>query len=167
MAWSASGVFQEFVKNPATQRVNPGSITLPTGYSDLVATDAVKVSLFNNSVTPDKDAVVGSTGYNTGTWTTGNEVTDATNWVAAGRTLAGKVYSDVTNAMMFDASDLAGGGTVTLTNAYGCFVYDDSITAGTVADQGVCFNYFGGAQTVTAGTFTIVWHANGIFRFTV
>ncbi len=40
-------------------------------------------------------------------------------------------------------------------------------TAGTVADQGVCFNYFGGAQTVTGGTFTIVWHANGLFRFTV
>lgn len=168
MAFTASGMFQEFVKNPGTRSINPGSLTAPSGYSDLVATDTVKVALFNNSVTPDKDAAVASTGFNTGTWTTGNEVVDATNWVSGGRDLAGKVYSDVANAMMFDADNLAGGGTVTLTNAFGCLVYDDSVTAGsTVADQGVCFNYFGGAQSVTGGTFTIVWHANGIFRFTV
>lgn len=164
MAWSASGVFQEFVKNPATARIN--AATLPTNYVDLL-TDAVKVALFNNSVTPDKDAAVGSTGYNTGTWTVGNEVTDATNWVAGGRVLGGDTYTDVANAMMYDATDLAGGGTVTLAATHGCFIYDDAITAGTVADQGVCFNYFGGAQQVTNGTFTIAWHANGIFRFTV
>lgn len=168
MAWSASGVFQEWVKNPSTQRINPGSITLPTGYSDLVATDTVKVALYDNDITPDKDAAVGSTGYNTGAWAiAGNEVTDATNWVAGGRALSGKAYTDVANGMMFDATDLAGGGTLTLAATHGCLVYDDSITAGTVADQGVCFNYFGGAQQVTNGTFTIVWHANGIFRFTV
>lgn len=56
---------------------------------------------------------------------------------------------------------------MTITNAYGAFVYDDTISGGTVADQGVCFNYFGGAQSVTAGTFTVVWHANGIVRFTL
>jgi len=36
-----------------------------------------------------------------------------------------------------------------------------------VAKQGVCYNYFGGAQSVTAGTFTIVWNVNGVCRFTV
>lgn len=164
MAWSASGVFQEFVKNPGTRAIN--AATAPTGYTDLL-TDTVKVALFNNSVTPDKDAAVASTGYNTGTWTTGNEVTDATNWVAGGRALGSDTYTDVANAMMYDAADLAGGGTLTLAATHGCFIYDDTITAGTVADQGVCFNYFGGAQQVTNGTFTIAWHANGIFRFTV
>ena len=68
---------------------------------------------------------------------------------------------------MFDAADLAGGGNVTLANVYGCFVYDDTITAGTVADQGVCFNYLGGVNAVTAGTFTVIWSASGIARFTV
>jgi hypothetical protein len=70
---------------------------------------------------------------------------------------------------MFDAADLAGGGNVTLSNVYGCLVYDATITAGTggVAKQGCCFNYFGGGQGVSAGTFTIVWNANGVFRFTV
>ena len=56
---------------------------------------------------------------------------------------------------------------MTLANVYGCLCYDDSITAGTVADQGVCYNYFGGVNQVTAGTFTIIWSANGIARFTV
>ena len=31
--------------------------------------------------------------------------------------------------------------------------------SGTVADQGVSFHYFGGAQSVTAGTFTVIWAA--------
>ncbi|MEU8683150.1 hypothetical protein [Streptomyces sp. NPDC048611] len=166
MAFTASGVFKQFLLDP----VFAGTSTSATGYGANgigASGDTVKVALFNNSVTPDKDAAVASTGFNTGTWTTGNEVVDATNWVSGGRTLSGNTLSSVTNAVMFDATDLAGGGAVTLSNVYGCFVYDDSVSGGTVADQGVCFNYFGGAQSVTGGTFTIVWHANGIFRVTV
>jgi hypothetical protein len=138
-----------------------------TGYTGLDS-DTVNVALFNDTTTPNKDAALASTGYNTGVWVTGNEVTDATNWVAGGRALASKVF-DTTNAgvFMFDAADLAGGGNVTLTNAYGCLVYDNSISAGSVAKQGVTYHSFGGAQSVTAGTFTVVWNANGIFRITV
>jgi hypothetical protein len=158
MAWSASAIFREW---PSQVMQVSG-----TGYTGLDS-DTVKAALFNNSVTPDKDAAVASTGFNTGTWTTSNEVTDVTNWVSGGRTLASKTHTTPSSGVyMFDAADLAGGGTVTITNAFGCLVYDDTISAGTVADQGVCFNYFGGAQSVTAGTFTIVWNANGIFRIT-
>jgi hypothetical protein len=39
--------------------------------------------------------------------------------------------------------------------------------ASPVADPGVSYNWFGSAQSVTNGTFTVVWHANGIFRITV
>lgn len=160
MAWTDSRVFREWITGPMFQASG-------TNYTGLDS-DAVKVALFNNSVTPDKDAAVASTGFNTGTWVTANEVTDATNWVSGGRTLASKTFTTPsTGVSMFDAADLAGGGTVTLTNAFGCLVYDDAITAGTVADQGASFNYFGGAQSVTAGTFTIIWNANGIVRFTV
>ena len=84
--------------------------------------------------------------------------------------LSGKTIDGSTNSgvIMFDATtDTTHSNTVTLTNAYGCLVYDDSITAGTVADQGISYHYFGGAQSVTTGTFTIVWHANGLFRITV
>jgi hypothetical protein len=138
-----------------------------TGYTGLDS-DTVKVALFNNTGTPDKDAAVASTGFNTGQWTTTNEVTDVTNWVSGGRALASKAFTTPsTGVVMFDAADLAGGGNVTLVNAYGCLVYDDTISAGTVADQGVTYHYFGGAQSVTAGTFTIVWDANGLFRISV
>jgi hypothetical protein len=155
---STSSVFREW--NVMTLQVSG------TGYTGLDS-DTVKVALFGNGVTPDKDAAVASTGFNTGTWTTGSEVVDATNWVSGGRALASKTFTTpATGVCMFDAADLAGGGNVTITNAFGCFVYDDTVTAGTVADQGVCFNSFGGASSVTAGTFTIQWSANGLARWT-
>ena len=49
-----------------------------------------------------------------------------------------------------------------------CLAYptDDTLTT-PVADQGVCYNYLGGANSVVNGTFTVVWHANGIFRITL
>jgi hypothetical protein len=162
MAWTDSRMFRAFIFDPLVEGTSTGA----TGYTELEA-DTVKVALFGNSVTPDKDAAVGSTGFNTGTWTTGNEKIDATNWVSGGRVLGNDAFSTATGAVMYDADDLAGGGTLTLTDVHGCFVYDDTVSGGTVADQGVCFNYFGGAQTVTGGTFTIVWHANGVFRITV
>lgn len=159
MAFTASAIFREWLSQ--AYQVSG------TGYTGLDS-DAVKVALYGNTGTPDKDAAVASTGYNTGQWVTGNEITDATNWVAGGRTLASKTFTTPsTGVFMFDAADLAGGGNVTLTNVYGCLVYDDSITAGTVADQGVSFHYFGGPQSVTAGQFTVIWSANGINRITV
>lgn len=158
MAWSNSKIFQEWVNGPMFQASG-------TSYTGLDS-DTAKVALFNNSVTPDQNAAVGSTGFNTGTWTTTNEVTDATNWVSGGRSLASKTFTAGTATSTFDAADLAGGGTVTITNAYGCLVYDDTLAA-PVADQGVCYNYFGGATSVVNGTYTVVWHANGIWRATL
>lgn len=165
MAWTDSRVFTQAVLNPLTASV--WSTTEPTTYgANGLSTDPVLVALFNNTTAPDRDAAVGSTGYSTGTWTTTNEVVDTTNWVAGGRALGTKTYTSGTSVVAFDAADLAGGGNVTLANVYGCMVYDNSITAGTVAKQGMCFNYFGGTQGVTGGTFTVVWDATGIFKFT-
>lgn len=166
-----SRVFIQAVLNPLTASV--WSTTEPTTYgTNGLSADTVNVALFNNTVSPNATAAVASTGYNTGTWTTGNEVTDATNWVAGGRALASKTYSVLTAGSQttsaevnFDAADLSGAGNVTITSAFGCLVYDNTITAGTVAKQGMCFNYFGGSQSVTAGTFTIVWDATGVFKF--
>lgn len=166
MAWTVSAMFREWPKSAMGQ--GQTAAVLPAGYAGLGA-DSVKVSLHNNSITPDKDVGITTSGFNTGVWATANEVTDATNWVSGGRALASKTLTTPSSGVfMFDAADLAGGGTVTITNAFGCLVYDDATTAGTggIADQGVCFNWFGGAQSVTAGTFTIVWNANGIFRIT-
>jgi hypothetical protein len=177
VAWTDSNptsrVFIRSVQNPLTQKVNPGSITLGTGYSDIVATDTINAALFNGTlVSPDASAAMASIGYNTGTWVTGSEVTGAGIWAAGGRPLGTKAYTltagtqTTAGSVGFTAANLAGAGTGTLTNAYGCLVYDASITAGTVANQGLCFNYFGGAQTVTGGTFQINWDATGVFKFT-
>lgn len=162
MAWTVtegSHVFREWVSQ--AYQVSG------TGYTGLDS-DTVNVSLFNNTTTPDRNAAVGSTGYNTGVWITANEVTDATNWVAGGRPLASKTMNTTTaNTFFFDAADLAGGGNVTLAGVLGCLVYDNTITAGTVAKQGVSFHWFGGTQSVTAGTFTIIWNAAGLDVYTV
>jgi hypothetical protein len=159
MAWAASSIFREWLIQ--VYQVNG------TGYTGLDS-DTVNAALFNNTTTPDKDAAVGSTGFNTGVWVTGNEVVDATNWTTGGRALGTKTFTaPSTGTMMFDAADTAGGGNVTITNAYGALIYDNTISAGTVAKQGVSFHYFGGPQSVTAGTFTIIWHANGINRYTL
>jgi len=53
--------------------------------------------------------------------------------------------------------------TATFTGAYGALIYADALTT-PVADQGIMAVYFGGAYSVTAGTFTIQWSANGIWR---
>lgn len=159
MAWTTSAIFQQAMLNPIGRAVNAG--TAPTGFTSLTA-DTINVSLFG-TLTPDKTVAVGSTGYNTGVWTTGNEVTDATNWVASSRPLASPTWALDTgsSSICYHAANLAGGGNVTISNAYGCLVYDNTITAGTVAKQGMCFNYFGGSQSVAAGTFTIIWATVG------
>lgn len=161
MSWSGSAVFTQFV---ITNLLRDPDNTVPSTYGNLQA-DAAKAALFDNTVTPNKDAVIASTGYNTGVWASG-EVTGGANWSAGGRTLSTTTLSSGSGFAMYDAADTAGGGTVTITNARGCLVYDDATTANP-ADQGVCYNDFGSDQSVTSGTFTIVWHANGIFRITV
>lgn len=159
MAFTASAILREW---PIQMFQVSG-----TGYTGLDS-DTVNVALFNNTGTPNKDDTLANSAYNAGQWVTANEVTDATNWVAGGRPLASKTFtSPASGIAMFAAANLAGGGNVTLSGVMGDLVYDFSITAGSVAKQAVCYNYFGGAQSVTAGTFTIVWNANGVCRFTV
>jgi hypothetical protein len=163
MSWTASAVFTQWILNPLWQ----GNAGLPTNYVKL-STDVAKCALFGTtaSMTPDKNAVVGSTGYNTGQWVTGNEKTSGTDWVATGRALANDAITAGTGFVMYDADDLTSVATATLTGVAGCLIYDDSITAVTVADQGVCYNWFGGDQSVTAGTFSVAFHVNGVCRFT-
>lgn len=162
MAWTDSRVFREWINGPMMQASG-------TGYTGLDS-DTVKAALFDNTVTPDKDAAVAGTGYGAagGTWTLAREVNGGANWPVGGRALTSKTFSSPASGVsMFDAADLAAAGSVTLANVYGCLVYDDTITGGTVADQGVAFLYFGGNQPVTAGSFSIIWSGNGIARFQV
>ena len=167
MAWTDSRIFTQAVLNPLT--ASAWSTTEPTTYgANGLSADTINVALFGSGVTPDRDAAVASTGYNTGTWVTGSEIT-GTNWAAGGQTLGTKAYTADLGGnvgVSFDAADVSVS-TVTLAAFFGDLTYDFTITAGTVAKQGLCFHYYGGTQSVTAGNLTIIWDATGVFRFTV
>jgi len=174
MAWTAtegSHMFREWPKSVMGH--GQATAILPAGYAGLGA-DTVKVALYGNTGTPTENATLAHSGYNASgsQWVTANELTDtdgSSDWVAGGIALGTKTLTVGTDYFQFDAADTTHSNTATITAAYGCLVYDDTITAGTggVADLGVTFHYFGGSQSVTAGTFSVIWHADGLFRITV
>lgn len=127
--------------------------------------DTLKITQFGNSGTPDQTAASASTGFNTGQWTTGNEVI-ATGWPTGGLSLASVTSAFSSNVWTLDAADKAGGASDTVTNAYGVLIYDDTLTT-PVADQGICYLAYGGANSVTSGTFTTVFNASGILALTL
>jgi hypothetical protein len=158
MAWSASKIFRPFIADMAGN----------TAAFDLDASaDTIKAALFDNSITPNQDVTSANSGYGAGVWASGG-VSDSSGWPAVGRNLGSQtVDAGTAGTVFFDAADTASANsTTTLTNAYGVLVYDDTLTT-PVADQGISFNYLGGANSVTSGSFTVVWHTNGIWRITL
>ena len=140
MAWSTSKIFMAFIEDAFE---NTAALDLDT--------DALKAALYNNSITPDQTVTSANTAYNAGQWANTNEVDDGTNWDAGGEPLTSVSSSFSSNVYTFDAADTPqGGASCTLSNVYGCLVYDDTLTT-PVADQGISYNYFGGANSVTAG----------------
>lgn len=158
MAITASGIHRSFVTDTLAG----------TAVFDLDApSDTYKAALYNNTPTPDKDATSANSAYNAGQWVTANEVYQVGQWAQTGIAMTSlTLTSPASGVSMFDAADVASGAAATLTNVYGVLVYDDSKTT-PVADQAVCWNYLGGANSIAGGTFTVVWNANGIFRITV
>lgn len=160
MAWTNSKVFQRHLTNMI------GNI-LAIDYD----ADTYKAALYNDTITPDNDVttdVLHSYNGAGSQWVTAGEVIDTSggggDWPAGGVALASKTVGVGTaDVVIVDAADTASGATADILNAFGCLVYND-----TLANKvGMCYNYFGGANSVTAGTFTIVWNANGIVRYTL
>jgi hypothetical protein len=160
-----------FGAQSAIMNVWPYTVMFPTTSQNAKLNSSTwMAALFGNTGTPDNTAIASAAGFNTGQWVTANEVTDATNWVSGGRAIgtisAPPAAYAAQNFVMLDAADTAGGGNVTLTGVYGDFVYDSAVTT-PVAKLGVAYHSYGGsAQGVTAGTFTIIWNASGIARWT-
>lgn len=160
MAWTNSRVFRSFVANVLLENAT-------TGYGGLDA-DSVKAVLYDDSITPVQDTTLATSAY-TGAgavWTATEppQQFDAAGWPAGGLALATPtVTTPAAGTTMYDAADRASTANVTITAAVGVYLFDDTITAPT-ADPGVSYNWFGGPASVTAGTFTAVFHANGIFR---
>ena len=156
MAWAASKVFRAYLKD-----VMDNTTALDLG------SDAFKVALYNNTPTPSGDVTSANSAYNVDQWVTAQEVYQAGQWAQAGVALAGmSLDASVSATVFFDATDTASGSAATLASVYGCLVYDTTVGS-PVASQGICFNYFGGTNSVTNGTLTVVWHANGLLRFTL
>ena len=154
MAWTGSKVFARTVSD-----------MLDNIAAFDFGSDVPKVALYNNTPTPDNTVVSASTAYNVGQWATANEVFQAGQWAQGGVALSGTSLTVGASATTYDANDTASGSAATLANVFGVQVYDDTLTT-PVADQGVCYNYLGGANSVTGGSFTVVWNSLGIFRAT-
>ena len=155
MAWTNSKIFQATIIDAL------GNTTA----FDFDA-DVPKVALFDGTITPSQTVASASTAYAAGVWASGG-VSDASGWPAAGRVLAGITWAAAGGVCTYDANDtVSANDTTTLTNANGCLVYDDTLAA-VVVDQGMCYNYFGGANSVTSGRFTIIWNTAGILALTL
>lgn len=155
MAWSNSKIFvatiEDILENTTAVDLN---------------SDTFKAALFNNTITPSQTVASASTAYGAGVWASGG-VGDTPSWPAVGRDLASVTSTFSSNVYTFDAADtVSADATTDLTDVYGCLIYDDTITT-PVADQGLCYNYFGGANSVTNGTFTVVWNSSGILALTL
>jgi hypothetical protein len=126
--------------------------------------DTIKCPVYNNTLTPDQTVAAAASAYATGVWS-GNEVTSSTDLPAGGLTLASKTVTRTAGNVVVTAANAVSGSAATAT-VYGTLIYDDTLAA-PVADQGMCYNSFGGsAVTVSAGTLTIAWDGtNGIMKF--
>lgn len=156
MAWTNSKIFSAHLTDALAG----------TAAFDLNS-DVPKAALYNDTITPDQTVAAASSAYNTGVWGVANEQSDGTNWNAGGEPITSPTLTFASNVVTFDGVDTPqAGATCTLNNVYGTLVYDSTL-ATPVANQGICFNYFGGLQTVTAGTFTVVWAGGGIYFLTL
>lgn len=153
MAWSGSKIFSSYVTDALNNATafNAGS-------------DTIKAALFDNTITPSQTVTSANAAYNAGVWLTAAEQQNG-GWSAGGLALASKSSTFTTNVYTFTAANLANGSAATLAGAWGTLVYDT--TAATVTNQAMCYNYFGGAASVTSGTLTIVWNGSGIFTLTL
>jgi hypothetical protein len=156
MAWSASKIFRAYLAD-----VLDNTTALDLG------SDAFKAALYNNTGTPDENVTSANSAYNVGQWVTANEVSQAVQWPAGGVALGSPVLnSGTSDVVFFDANDTASGSAATLANIFGTLIYDTTVST-PVASQGICFNYYGGVNSVTNGTFTSVWNALGLLRITI
>jgi len=159
MAWSASGLSRQLMVDMFSGLLtNTGS---NWAWKSTATPSTFRVALYDNTITPSRDDTAAAFAYSGSSWSatgggTGSpQVYQAVQWPQAGLALATANTTAATGGAgiaMFDAADLASGTACTLSNAYGCFVYNDTISS-PVAKQGVCFNNFGTGAAVTNGTF--------------
>lgn len=119
--------------------------------------DTINVALFDDTYTFDAT----DTAY--ATILTDCELANGNGYTTAGAALASKAVTDSpTGTAKFDAADTAWAA-ATWTTARFAIIYD--VTLAGTNDLIACID-FGADQSVTAGTFTIVWNSAGIITLT-
>lgn len=118
-------------------------------------TDTIKVALTTSVYTVDQDA------HNYFDDVT-NEVT-GTGYTAGGATLASKTltYDSATNKIVLDAAD-ASWAAATISAIRKAVVYKS--TGVSTTSHVIVVHTFAGDQSVTSGTFTVQWDADGVCR---
>lgn len=107
--------------------------------------DTIKVALYDDS----HAFTATDTAY-----TTTNELATAGGYTQGGATLAGQAVTEAATTK-WDATDTAW--TSATFTAYHAVIFDATNT-----NSLICSIDFGGAKTVSAGTFTIIWSTDGI-----
>ena len=130
----ASGIYNRFKANILNKEID-------------CEADTIKAALLNNSHSFTAT-------HNTWSQVSGNEIS-GTGYTTGGATLAGKAVTQAATTK-FDATDPSWT-TATIT-AYHMVLYDDTHAT----DDLICSFDLGGAQTVTAATLTVAFHADGI-----
>lgn len=122
-----------------------------------IEADTVKVALVGSGWTPNQDTMDYFDDVT-------NQVT-GTGYTAGGATLTGVTWSYTagTNTWKFDAADVSWPSS-TVTARY-AVIYVDTAGAAS-ADPLIAYVDFGADVSSTAGTFSIVWDAAGIFTMT-
>ena len=176
MAWSSSGTSdinaQGLLAMINGNAATSGSIGPFYGASSTNSwhTDTIMAALYGGSptsVTALEDTLAHNAyGASGGQWITGSE-SSGTGYTAGGNTVGTK--TETLTAAQPSVITFTGASPATWTitgtiTSYGALVYDNTISA---AKYAYCWNYFGGVQTVTAGTFTVNWNASGIFAISV
>jgi len=123
--------------------------------------DTIKIALVNATYAALSDAT--KHGHEFWSDVSGNEVGASGTYSAGGSTLASKTSTQSAGTYTFDAADPTAWTGATIAAA-GAVVYQDTAGAATT-DPVIAYLDFGGTITSTAGTFTLVLNASGIFTF--
>lgn len=168
MAWTASNISTAGMLSMLNGNANTSGAQVPfytaSGTTSFHG-DTVNVALYANSVTTATASTdtLAHNAYNAagGQWVQANELSTGSGYTQTGIAVTPKAETFATNVVTFTSSGTPQWTTASF-SAYGALVYDNTITNKYV----YCWNYFGGVQTVTSGTFTINWNASGIFAVT-
>ena len=122
-------------------------------------TDSVKIALDTSAYTPDQDL------HDFWNDVSGSEVANGNGYTTGGIALASKTvaYDAGSNELRLDAADVSWT-SATFTARY-AVVYVDTAGASST-DPVLGYIDFGGDQTVSSGTFDIVFNASGVLKIT-